>query len=411
MAAASTATTPSPTIINTTITGNSASAGGGLYCYGGSPIIANSTIAVNSGGGIYCYSSSPTIANTTITGNSASSGGGVYCSDSLPTIINTIITFNSSGVYLTGWGVPVLRDNCVYGNTAYNYSGVTDPTGTLGNISADPKLADVLFGNVHIQPDSPCRDAGDDALVQAGWRDMDGQSRIQGAHVDIGADESDGTIWPASPYAVVRVSPNGNDGNDGSSWVLAKQTVQAGIDSVSASGGEVWVRTGVYNERITLRGYAYIYGGFAGTEDSRDHRDWRAQPTVLDGQASGSVVTVLTGRESQHHRRLHDSQRQGCRRRRALLLLLLPDHHQHHDHGQLRLPRRRSLLPARVPDDRQHHDHGKHRLLRRRALRLWRVPDHHQHHDHGKQWRRHLLRLLLPDDHQHDHRVQLIGGL
>ncbi len=298
----------SPTIANNMITANSLSGfsdalGGGIYCSFSSPTIANNTITVNSasyGGGVYCSSSSsPTIANNTITTNSARSyGGGIYCdSSSAPTIANTIIAFNSSGLYkVAGTGAPVLRYNCVYGNTTDNYSGVTDPTGTSGNISADPKLADVTaYGNMHIQPDSPCKDAGDDTVVETGWLDIDGQSRIQGSYVDIGADESDGTLWPAGPYVIVRVSPEGNDANDGSSWSLSKRTVQAGINAASELGGEVWVRAGTYLERITLLPYAHVYGGFAGTENARQERDWITHPTILDAQQGGSVVTALAG--------------------------------------------------------------------------------------------------------------------
>ena len=120
---------------------------------------------------------------------------------------------------------------------------------------------------------------------------------MQGTHVDIGADESDGMIWPAGPYVIVRVSPNGNDANDGSSWTLAKGTVQAGIDLAGALGGEVWVQAGIYQERIFLHPYAYVYGGFAGTEDSRDQRHWTTQATILDGQSAGAVVVVQAGEQ------------------------------------------------------------------------------------------------------------------
>ena len=48
-------------------------------------------------------------------------------------------------------------------------------------------------------------------LNQPGWvTEIDGQARIQGGHVDIGADESDGTVWPDGPYTIVRVAPDGD---------------------------------------------------------------------------------------------------------------------------------------------------------------------------------------------------------
>ena len=59
------------------------------------------------------------------------------------------------------------------------------------------------------------------------------------------------------PGAIVRVSPTGNDWNDGSSWALAKRTVLAGLVAASALGGEVWVQAGAYTERITL--YPFVH--------------------------------------------------------------------------------------------------------------------------------------------------------
>ncbi len=294
----------SPTIENNTITGNSAYQGGGLYLYGdSSPTIVNNTITGNGasdGGGLYLRDSSPTIANNTITGNSAGLGGGLFlCGDSSPTIANTIVAFNSSGIRLFGTtDTPTLRYNCVYGNTHYDYAGLTDPTGTGGNISADPRLADPRYGNVHIQPDSPCVHAGSNADASGDF-DVDGEPRIQplGGTVDIGADESDGTVWSAGPYVIVRVSPAGDDANDGSSWSLAKRMVEAGIDAASVLGGEVWVQAGTYYERVTLHPYAYVYGGFSGGETAREQRDWDANVTTLDGQRRGSVVTARAGCE------------------------------------------------------------------------------------------------------------------
>ncbi|GAG31764.1 unnamed protein product, partial [marine sediment metagenome] len=172
------------------------------------------------------------------------------------------------------------------------YDGLSAGT---GDISVDPKLADVAYDNMHIQPDSPCRDAGDDGVVEPDWVDMDGQARDDGGGVDIGADESYGEWWPGGPNVVVRVSPSGNDSNDGSSWALAKRTVQAGIYAASAQGGEVWVAAGTYYERITLQPYAYVYGGFAGTESLRQQRDWNTNTTTIDGGNGGSVVVAQGG--------------------------------------------------------------------------------------------------------------------
>lgn len=287
----------SPTIANNTINGNLSAGGGGIYCYLSSPTIANNMIMANgqgggcSGGGIFCDGSSPTIANNTIVANDAYWGAGILSlGSSLPVVANTIVAFNSSGIASDGEGLVSLRDSCVHGNGKYNYSGLTDPTGSNGNISTDPLLANAPYGNAHLKPSSPCIGTGDDTIVQGGWKDIDDQPRVQGGHVDIGADESDGTAWPEGPHAIVRVSPSGGDANDGSSWTSAKRTVQAAIDAVSGQGGDVWVKAGVYLERVMLPSYVHMYGGFSGTETEREQRNWRTSISVLDGESAGSVI-------------------------------------------------------------------------------------------------------------------------
>ncbi len=74
---------------------------------------------------------------------------------------------------------------------------------------------------------------------------------------------------------------NGNDSNDGLSWINAKKSISKGVrDQYFAS--EVWVRKGVYRENlptdqtylIDLYKYArQIYGGFEGHETDRNQRD------------------------------------------------------------------------------------------------------------------------------------------
>ena len=352
-----------PTISSNVITRNSGPCGG-VYCYLASPTIVNNIIAGNSSsyaGAICCQFSSATIVNNTIVGNSSPVTGGIYCEDGpLVTITNNIVAFNSSGVAIARSEV-TLRSNCVYGNLGFDYSGVADPTGTDGNISIDPGLANPLYGNAHLQPGSPCIDAGDDNVVQSGWTDVDLQARVAGSHVDIGADESDGTTWSNDPPAIVRVDSGGDDGNDGFSWTSAKRTVQAGIDAAATRGGEVWVKAGTYAERITLPTYVYLYGGFRGTETQREQRDWRSQASVLDGKGGGAGRDGQSSRlRDEHRRRLCHSQCRWNVRLRGLLQVRFAHHQEQHDHEQQGIG---SCLLLIVPVHRRQHDCRK-RLLR-----------------------------------------------
>jgi len=170
---------------------------------------------------------------------------------------------------------------------------MTDPTGTDGNRSGDPLLAAPECGNVHIQPNSPCRNAGDYSVVRPDWADMDHQSRVLDGRVDIGADESDGA--DRSSVSVVYLSQYGNDAHDGSNWQTTKRTIKAGMDQAANTGAQVWVAGGTYTEQIELPGFVNVYGGFGGRETSLGDRNPSANPTTIDGNAGGSVVCSYAG--------------------------------------------------------------------------------------------------------------------
>jgi hypothetical protein len=81
---------------------------------------------------------------------------------------------------------------------------------------------------------------------------------------------------------------------DGSSWAEAFVHLQGAL-AVAAAGDEVWVAEGTYrptdggpdptdrDASFVLPSGVRTYGGFDGTETTRDERDWEAHPTVLSG--------------------------------------------------------------------------------------------------------------------------------
>lgn len=60
-----------------------------------------------------------------------------------------------------------------------------------GMLTVDPKLANPENWTHHLLPGSPCIDAGSSVAAGGLAQDMDGEARVQGAAVDIGADEFD----------------------------------------------------------------------------------------------------------------------------------------------------------------------------------------------------------------------------
>ena len=173
---------------------NSAVGGGGFEVDGGSLTLVNVVSAWNTatseGGGILMIDGTLDETNVTHSGDDAPSGGAIYLAGetgaSTGTITNTII-------YGSGTGEGILADagvtfsgtyNNVYGNTGGEYSGVTDPTGSNGNISSDPLFSSVSDDGDYTNDDwtlsssSPSIDAGDPA---SSFDDADGTTNDQGA--------------------------------------------------------------------------------------------------------------------------------------------------------------------------------------------------------------------------------------
>jgi hypothetical protein len=270
------------------------------------PIIINNIISANggdNGAGIRINDlnfGTATVTNNTIVANS----GTAICwqrefSDTSVVLSNNILAFNAWGMQQRGTTAFQIRYNNVFGNSLFDektdYIALPDQTGTNGNISVDPHLANYKFGNFHLQPDSPCRDAGLTTAVGATWKDIDGQNRILGNEVDMGADESDGSLWRTA-FPVLHVKPNGNDSLDGLTWATAKKTLSSAIYATPSIGWEVWVAKGTYPEHIYLAPFVYLYGGFNGTETSRDSRNVLTTPTIIDGGGTKTIVSsVNTG--------------------------------------------------------------------------------------------------------------------
>jgi hypothetical protein len=306
-----------PVIANNIIEANSASydeatassGGGGIFASAtdldgrpisgaiSAPTIINNVIAANGGrhgGGITVVDSrlgAALIVNNTIVANN---GAGIFWANTWPTNDNNLVVFNVHGFErgAAGTSDAVIRNNDVYDNavlgTPRDYVSTEDRTGADGNLSCDPRFANAAIGNYHLQPDSPCINAGSSVLIQLGLSDIDRQPRIQGVNVDLGADEATGQLWQV-PTPVVRVSPGGDD-TDGKTWATAKTNVGAGIALASVSGGEVWVAQGIYPEHIAPPAFVYLYGGFAGTETTRADRRPIDHPAVLDGAGVPTVV-------------------------------------------------------------------------------------------------------------------------
>ncbi len=161
-----------PRLENVTFSQNTAGdLGGGMINFCGGDFVPSNprlnhvtfdqNIAVNGGGGMYNWSSSPSVINTTFTGNSSDYGGGMYnwgdmyAGISSPNLVSVIFHGNSAtagGGMANEGGSPSLANVVFYQNQAsggpdpeMNYGGgMVNFTNDMGGIS-DPTLINVTF--------------------------------------------------------------------------------------------------------------------------------------------------------------------------------------------------------------------------------------------------------------------------
>jgi hypothetical protein len=247
------------TIDSSTISGNNAALGGGIFFYGANdPIVINdSTIAKNraaKGGGIYLYSGTLTINFSTISGNSSSNvsgygGGGIYANSPVD-LNNSIVADNTAYLY----------NPDISGNSfTLNYSLVENPdtagfTGTGAITGQDPQLGPLQNNGGPTQteapaPTSPVIDKGDPAYVPPPATDQRGAPRKGGTRVDMGAVElvNGGTIQLSSPtYSIAEnggsvlstITRTGTGTLDAASvdYATSPGTATAGADYTTTSG-------------------------------------------------------------------------------------------------------------------------------------------------------------------------------
>ncbi|GAG39293.1 unnamed protein product, partial [marine sediment metagenome] len=105
-------------------------------------------------------------------------------------------------------------------------------------------------------------------------------------------------IWVGEVVYVDQSAPGPT--HDGASWDTAFLTIQEGVDAAAAVSGPVWAADGTYIENVVMAEDVRIFGGFLGAEPGGyetelEQRDFASNVTTIDGNQSGSCVTMAAG--------------------------------------------------------------------------------------------------------------------
>jgi hypothetical protein len=176
---------------------NDAGDGGGIEVDGGSLALTNVLFTWNTaddnGGGVMAVDATLDLMNITHGKDDASTGGGLYMSGGCTVDLHNSIVYGAEtgeGIYSTGSTTYTAMYNNVYGNDGGEYTGLTDPAGTLGNISSQPRFVLITDDGDpdndiwSLRSSSPSMDGGDPSMSDA-----------DGTTADMGAYGGEDGVW------------------------------------------------------------------------------------------------------------------------------------------------------------------------------------------------------------------------
>ncbi len=305
----------SPTLLNVIFSGNQTAYGGAIYNSGSffgesSPSLINVTFANNSatteGGAMHNAGdvfgkSSPSLINTIFWANTAPTGNQLYNSEAAPIISYTLIPNDSNDIVNQS-------SNVTYGSNVVN----DDPL-FVDALGLD-RLSGTLDDDLRLFDASPAIDAGDNTALPSGLiTDVGGDPRFYDDTdvpdtgngttplVDIGAYERQSDSFCVSPLYVDRQATGDNSGLN---WDDAFTDLQTALNHplvTTCPAPELWITRGVHtpgssqSDHFTLTSGTQLYGGFVGTETSRDQRNWESYPTILSGDIDRDDTTDIYG--------------------------------------------------------------------------------------------------------------------
>lgn len=275
-----------PKLTNVTFNKNKAVYGAGMWNLESRPILTNVTISGNitngsNKGAIHNYdsTSSPKIRNSVIVGNN-----GPAISGSPATIEHSLLGDHEKGKLYNGAGIPSVDDY------------------KIEDIFIHPDLANPTSANYRLKAGSPAIDKGVSTYPELAqiMKDLDGNDRIRGSSIDLGAYE----------FLGFKVSYDGN-GSTGGQVPTDSQSYELGNNVIVADNTGNLAKTGFtfigWNTQADGSGTSYVANAtfLMGTSNVTLYAQWTSNPTytvsydkngAIGGQEPVDTNTYETGK-------------------------------------------------------------------------------------------------------------------
>ena len=232
--------------------------------------------------------------NCTFSGNNSDVNGGAISNENATvTIENSILWGNSNELHETSSTI-IADYNIIEGGYGSGTNIIDQDPLFIGGIlfSAAPDIG----GDFRLQGCSPAVNASNPITTGLPSLDLDDNERIRGG-VDMGGYEVQGTL------GIIYVNEAATGDELGTSWEDAYTDLQSAL--TSACDGEIWVAAGTYyptsgadrSISFILKDNVAIYGGFNGTETTRNEREIYDNVTIL----SGDIGILSTYTDNSYH--------------------------------------------------------------------------------------------------------------
>jgi len=241
--------------------------------------------------------SDPKVTNCTFTGNSADEGGGIF-SESRTKITDSILWADIPTEISFGRRGSVTVTHCDVqggwegqGNTdidpCFVEAGFWDANGTLEDANDDFWVE----GDYHLLPSSVCIDAGDpNYIAEPNETDLDGNPRIIGRRVDMGAYEYN----PPIP-AEVDIEPHTLNLESRGRWITAFIQLPEEYDVSGIDPNSVFLENEIKPDRFWLTEEGDIAVAKFGREEVQSILDIGEVELTITGRLNDGTVFEATG--------------------------------------------------------------------------------------------------------------------